>query len=108
MVIQLHGQTAHVVALAGQKARRHRAVHAAGHGYDDSHGVNSRLHRFTSERSFSTTEGSFASSASTWVSSLPAPRLKRIEFCVRCVGSPIARSTRAGSSVPDEQAEAVD
>ena len=36
------------------------------------------------------------------------PRLKRSEFCVRCAGKPIARSTCDGSSVPDEQAEPVD
>ena len=36
---------------------------------------------------------------------LPAPRLKRIEFCVRCGGNPIALSTCDGSSVPDEQAD---
>ena len=37
-----------------------------------------------------------------------APRLKRIEFCVRCAGNPIAFSTCDGSSVPDEQAEPVE
>ena len=31
---------------------------------------------------------------------LAAPRLKRIEFCVRCAGNPIAFSTCDGSSVP--------
>ena len=39
---------------------------------------------------------------------LAAPRLKRIEFCVRCAGNPIAFSTCDGSSVPDEQAEPVE
>jgi len=37
-----------------------------------------------------------------------APRLNRIEFCVRCAGKPIAFSTCDGSSVPDEQAEPVE
>src|SRR6187551_1685008 len=53
-------------------------------------------HLRTSVRSLDTTAGSLASKASTWASELPAPRLKRIEFCVRCEGSPIARSTCEG------------
>ena len=36
------------------------------------------------------------------------PRLNRNEFCVRCGGSPIARRTCDGSSVPDEHADPVD
>ncbi|SVC65193.1 uncharacterized protein METZ01_LOCUS318047, partial [marine metagenome] len=39
---------------------------------------------------------------------LLVPRLNRMELCTRFEGSPIARSTCAGSSVPDEQAEPVD
>ena len=48
------------------------------------------------------------STRSTSASVLAAPRLNRIEFCVRCGGKPIALSTCDGSSVPDEQAEPVD
>ena len=52
--------------------------------------------------------GSTPITRSTSASVLAAPRLKRIEFCVRCAGKPIAFSTCEGSSVPDEQAEPVD
>src|SRR5687768_9713068 len=58
--------------------------------------------------SLSTIPGSTAITRSTSASVLAAPRLNRIEFCVRCAGKPIAFSTCDGSSVPDEQAEPVD
>src|SRR5687768_14379359 len=59
-------------------------------------------------RSFSTTPGKTPATRSTSASVFAAPRLNRIEFCVRCTGRPIALSTCDGSSVPDEQAEPVD
>ena len=59
-------------------------------------------------RSFSTSRGSTSTTRSTSSSVENSPRLKRSEFCVRCAGRPIARSTCDGSSVPDEQADPVD
>src|ERR687895_429774 len=52
--------------------------------------------------------GRIAATRSISSSVLLAPRLKRIEFCVRCSGKPIAFSTCDGSSVPEEHAEPVD
>src|SRR4030095_14378760 len=65
-------------------------------------------HRLTSVRSLPTTAGSFAIRLSTCSCVLPAPSEKRIEFCVRCDGRFIARSTCDGSSVPDEHADPVE
>src|SRR5439155_6865741 len=50
-------------------------------------------------RSFSTSAGRTLTTRSTSASVENNPRLKRSEFCVRCAGSPIARSTCDGSSV---------
>src|SRR5262249_18905844 len=41
LVIELHGQTDHIVTLARQQGCCHRRIHAPTHGYDDAH-VNSQ------------------------------------------------------------------
>ena len=59
-------------------------------------------------RSFSTSPGSDRDDAIDFLRRSREPRLKRSEFCVRCAGRPIARSTCDGSSVPDEHADPVE
>src|SRR4030095_11978372 len=49
-----------------------------------------------------------ATARSTSASVFAAPRLDRMEFCVRCGGNPMALSTCDGSSVPDENADPVE
>jgi hypothetical protein len=52
--------------------------------------------------------GRTLTTCSTSASVVAAPRLKRIEFWVRCGGKPIALRTCDGSSVPDEHADPVE
>ena len=113
LVVELHRQTDDVVALLGEQRRGDRGVDAARHRDDDrawryaSRGrsaVRPRRRAASSTQARQHARPRDRSSASV----VAAPRLKRIEFCVRCGGKPIAFSTCDGSSVPDEQADPVD
>ena len=77
-------------------------------GYDHDHGLHAVTGFLVRPRSFSTSRGSTSTTRSTSSCVENIPRLKRSEFWVRCVGSPMARSTCDGSRVPDEQADPVD
>src|SRR6478672_13083338 len=100
------------MTLLGEQRRGDRGVDASRHCDDDSHSFGSFDHALAGGRvrlrSFSTMPGSTAITRSISASVLRAPRLKRIEFCVRCALKPMAFSTCDGSRVPDEQAEPVD
>ena len=120
LVVELHGQTDDVVTLLGEQAAatdestppdmattmRTDYVAAFTACAVIPYGARDRL------RSFSTSPGAPRSTRSISVSVLAAPRLKRIEFCVRCAAKPhglqhvrrLQRPGRTGGSGRDRDA----
>ena len=117
LVVELHRQADDVVTLLGEQRRRDRRVDAARHGDDNPHVEipDTSIRLFAGYRRHGQPAACRPAAAASATDAIDfvlvvetGPRLKRSEFCVRCVGRPIARSTCDGSSVPDEQADPVD
>ena len=128
LVVELHRQTDDVVALLGEQRRGHRRIDAARHRDDDAHLAHARgtkhddgrfatCLRVCESSSHRRSSGQAAQlldeprqhlddAIDFLLASRTVPRLKRSEFCVRCVGQPhraqhvrrLERARRAGRS----------